>query len=132
MLRLLNSLSLALMLVFAGVQYNDPDALLWVSYYGVPAYWAFIAGYRPAVLALPAWWAALWASVAAWALLVALYWPPMPRFWVKAVWMEEETAREGMGLMVALAMLLLALASGWAARRRAPAAPKAWAGAPRS
>ena len=59
MLRLLNSLSLALMLVFAGVQYNDPDALLWAAYYGVPAYWAYMAGYRPAVFAAPRWWAAL-------------------------------------------------------------------------
>ena len=132
MMRLLNSLSLALMLAFAGVQYNDPDALLWVAYYGVPAFWAFMAGYRATVFMAPRWWAALWACVAAWAMLVVVYWPAMPRFWVKSVWMEEETAREGMGLMVALAMLLLALACAWWTRRSPASASSAWAGAPRA
>jgi hypothetical protein len=39
-----------IMLLFAGVQYNDPDGPLWVVIYGVPAAWAFLAAFKlPAV-----------------------------------------------------------------------------------
>lgn len=116
MLRLLNTLLFVAMLGFAGVQYNDPDLVLWLLYYLVPAFWAFMAGYRRRVFESVQWLGWLWASVAAWVGLVWYYWPKMPNFWVKSVWMQEETAREGMGLMIALGALLVALASAY--RRR--------------
>jgi hypothetical protein len=42
---------------------------------------------------------------------VIFYWPTMPGFWRKEVFMAEETAREGMGVMIALMVLLTALFS---------------------
>jgi hypothetical protein len=113
MWRLIHTVTLLAMLGFVGVQYNDPDAWLWALYYGVPAFWAFVAGYRQRLLASMRWRGALWTSVAAWAGLVAHHWPAMPHFWQKAVWIQEESAREGMGLMIALAVLLLALARAY-------------------
>jgi hypothetical protein len=116
MLRLLNTLGCLAMLGFAGVQYNDPDWWVWVFYYAVPAFWAFMAGYRRRVFQSVQWLGWLWASIAGWAGLVWYYWPKMPDFWRSAVWLHEETAREGMGLMMALGVLLLALFTAY--RRR--------------
>jgi Transmembrane family 220, helix len=116
MLRLLNTLTCVTMLGFAAVQYNDPDWWLWALYYGVPAFWAFMAGFRRRVFTSVQWLGWLWASLAAWAALVWYYWPKMPNWWLKSVWMQEETAREGMGLMIALATLVIALLSAY--RRR--------------
>jgi hypothetical protein len=39
---------------------------------------------------------------------VVFYWPQVPGFWHKEVWWNEETAREGMGVMAALVVLLVA------------------------
>jgi len=36
-----------LMILFVGVQYNDPDGLLWAAIYLVPAIWAGILAFRP-------------------------------------------------------------------------------------
>jgi Transmembrane family 220, helix len=46
MLRLLNLVLCLVMIVFAALQYNDRDMLLWVVYYIVPAAWAFVAAFR--------------------------------------------------------------------------------------
>ena len=116
-MRYLNMLLCVVMVGFAAVQYNDPDALLWVVLYMIPAVWAFLAAFRlAAVRSTPGTWL-LWASVAAGVAAVVFYWPEMPGFWRKEVFMAEETAREGMGVMIALAVLLAALFSA----RRAPA-----------
>lgn len=98
------------MVAFAAVQYNDPDTLLWATIYLVPAAWAFAAAFRPARVASLAGERLLWASVAVAAGLTVFYWPAMPGFWRKDVWWVEETAREGMGMMIAFAVLLLVLA----------------------
>ena len=107
------------MVAFAAVQYNDPDALLWATIYLVPAAWAFAAAFRPAQVCSLAGERLLWASVAAGAALTVFYWPTMPGFWRKDVWWVEETAREGMGMMIAFAVLLAVLASTLLRRRAA-------------
>jgi transmembrane protein TMEM220 len=100
-----------LMVAFAAVQYNDPDTLVWATIYLVPAAWCFAAAFRPASVQSLAGERLLWVSVSVGAALTVFYWPTMPNFWVKDVWWVEETAREGMGVMIALAVLLLVLAS---------------------
>jgi hypothetical protein len=40
----------------------------------------------------------------------------VPNFWRSAVWLNEETAREGMGLMVAFGVLLVALFTAYRKR----------------
>jgi hypothetical protein len=42
----------------------------------------------------------------------------VPYFWRKDVWWVEETAREGMGVMVGFAILVVVLASVMARSRR--------------
>ncbi len=108
-----------LMVAFAAVQYNDPDALLWVAIYLVPAAWAFAAAFRLAQVRSPAGTWLLWLSVVLGVATTAYYWPTVPGFWRKDTWWVEETAREGMGVMIGCAVLLIVLAT---ALRRKPAA----------
>ena len=115
-MRWLNFLLALVMIGFAAVQYNDPDWYLWVVYYSVPAFWALVAGFRHRLLQRMQWLGALWACVAGLIGLVIYYWPTMPGFWRKEVWWQEETAREGMGLMIALAVLLVALFTAYRKR----------------
>jgi hypothetical protein len=113
-MRYLNILLGLAMLGFAAVQYNDPDVLLWVVYYAVPAAWAFLAAFRLDLVRSPGGMRWLWVSVVLWLGLVIFYWPTMPGFWRREVFMAEvegEGAREGMGLMIAWLVLLIALLS---------------------
>jgi Transmembrane family 220, helix len=117
-MRYLNILLGLAMLAFAAVQYNDPDMLLWIVYYAVPAAWAFLAAFRLDLVRSMPGMLGLWASIVVGLGVVVYYWPAMPGFWRPTVFMVEvegEGAREGMGLMIAWAVLLLAMFS---ARRR--------------
>ena len=111
-MRYINLLTCLVMLTFVAVQYNDPDALLWAVIYGIPAGWAGGAAFRsPSLRASRIGMPLLWASAALYLIAVIYYWPQMPEFWRKEVWTVEETAREGMGVMIALGTVLLALVS---------------------
>lgn len=119
LLRAFNLLLCAAMLAAVAVQYNDPDGPLWMLYYGVPAFWAGLMVWRPSLPQPPGRWRlALWASLAFSAGLMVFYWPPMPGFWRKDVWWVEEAAREGMGLMIAFAVVAAIVAQAMLARRR--------------
>ena len=100
-----------LMVAFAAVQYNDPDAPLWIVIYLIPAAWAFAAAFRPAQVRSLTAERLLWLSAAIGAATTVFYWPTVPEFWRKDVWWVEETAREGMGVMIAFAILLVVLAT---------------------
>ncbi len=107
-MRYLNLLPGLIMLGFTGVQYNDPDGALWAFYYLVPAALAFLAALRLEWLRSPTVTKIMWACVAIWLVLMVLYWPQMPGFWKSEVFMVEETAREGMGMMIAWLVALIA------------------------
>lgn len=119
LMRAVNLLLCLAMLAAVAVQYDDPDGPLWMLYYGVPAFWAGLMVWRRGALPQPAapWRLALWASLAVWAGLTVFYWPGMPGFWRKEVWWVEETAREGMGMMMAFAVVVVA----WLTSRRSRA-----------
>ena len=118
---------LGLMLIgFAAVQYNDPDTWVWVTLYMVPAVWMYLVTFRPQSVSRSAYgMPLLWATLALYLAAVIFYWPQMPNFWRKEVWMAEETAREGMGVMIAFVVVLVAwlntrlMPAGRAASRRA-------------
>lgn len=40
----------AILLLFAALQYNDPDALLWIAIYGVAAAWCIAGARRPGLV----------------------------------------------------------------------------------
>lgn len=110
-MRWLNLALAGLMLVFMGVQYNDPDGLMWIFIYAIPMLWALIAVIRPAVLRLKLPRLLLWLCMLASALLVLYYWPKTPGWWKSEVWWEVETAREGMGMMIVLIVLSVVMFS---------------------
>lgn len=110
-MRYVNILLCVLMVGFAAVQYNDPDALLWIVLYMIPAVWAGLAAFRLTAVRSISGTRLLWASVAAGIAAVIFYWPEMPGFWRTEVFMAEETAREGMGVMIAFVVLLVTLFS---------------------
>lgn len=118
-MRYLHILLGLVMVAFAAVQYNDPDALLWIVIYLVPAAWAFAAAFRMAQVRSVAGERLLWATVAIYVGATVFYWPTMPEFWRKDVWWVEETAREGMGVMIALAVVLAVLANALIRKRAA-------------
>lgn len=105
-MRILLGLLLLLMLLFGAVQYNDPDGVLWMIIYTVPAVWCGLVLYKPTLFTRIPINIVYWASVALTVIGVVYYWPITPRFWTKEVWYNVETAREGMGLMIVLGVLL--------------------------
>lgn len=96
------------MLLFGAVQYNDPDGIFWMIVYTVPALWCGLALFFPQLFKRRIAQAAYWACVVLTVVGVVYFWPITPKFWTKDVWYNVETAREGMGLMIVLGVLLFA------------------------
>lgn len=96
-----------LMILFIVVQYNDPDGLLWMVIYAVPALWTGLAGIRPTLLLRNAPRKLLLISIAGALAGIVYYWPKTTRWWSIDVWYETETAREGMGMMVIFIVLMI-------------------------
>lgn len=120
-MRYLNIVLGILMLLFVAVQYNDPDGPVWMAIYAVPMIWAFLAAFRLPVLQSPTGRRLLWLSIAAGIAGVVFYWPQTPEFWRKDIWWNDEEAREGMGVMLLLAVMLVA----WFSSLRSPTARRA-------
>jgi len=113
-MRYLNGVLCVLMLLFIGVQFNDPDGPMWMAIYMVPAIWAALAAVKPkwlrqspATILLPL---CILAAIAA----TLYFWPKTSGWWTKDVWWEVETAREGMGMMIVSVVLLV----GWFSTRK--------------
>lgn len=107
----LNIVLAILMALFVAVQYNDPDGPVWALYYAAGAAAAALAAFRPAVISRMPGRALLWLATLAAGAGVVYYWPRMPGFWHTEVWWQEETAREGMGVMILLAVFIVAMLS---------------------
>ena len=100
-------LFLLLMLIFMGLQYNDPDGMSWMLIYTIPVVWTSIAAFKRSWL--------VHKSVQ-WCLLICIflsgvgviyYWPKSQGWWRQEVWWEVETAREGMGMMIIAVVLII-------------------------
>jgi hypothetical protein len=105
-MRYLFAVMAVLMILFALVQYDDPDGALWMVLYGVPAIWAGLAWWRPHLLVGTPLLVLLAASLLVALALVVALWPPDEGWWRIEVWWESEESREGMGLMIGAAVLL--------------------------
>lgn len=102
-MRWVNGFSCVVMGLFAVVQYNDPDAVLWILIYAIPALWAGTAAFRPGSLGtgplvLLAYGLCLAAAVAG----TMYLWPSEI-----ATWWDNEEVREGLGLIVMTMALLI-------------------------
>ncbi|MGI9524077.1 MAG: transmembrane 220 family protein [Hyphomicrobiaceae bacterium] len=120
-MRILNGVLCLLMVLFAVVQYNDPDGLLWALIYAVPALFAGLAAWQPSLLHAGVARYAHFAAIAAAIATVIYYWPSADAFWRVDVWWNSETSREGMGAMICLVVLLAAWAGSIWRRPRAAA-----------
>lgn len=117
-MRIVNGVLSALMLVFALVQYNDPDFWFWGPIYGVAASLAAIAAFRPSSFRS----GGLFAVTVVCAVLAIVgtvyFWPTDEGFWRQDIWWESETAREGMGMMIVTLVLLVVFWTATRIRRR--------------
>jgi hypothetical protein len=113
---ILNSLVCLLMLMFALFQYNDPDPWLWATIYAVPALWAGLTAAVPALTRRKGARLLLGLCIALSLVGVGFYWPDVPGFWKPTIWWhgdlamttsQAELAREAMGMMIALAALVI-------------------------
>jgi hypothetical protein len=117
-MRYVNGFFFVLLVLFAVVQYNDPDAILWIVIYGLPAVWAGLAAFRPdqfarSQLLLTA----FGVTLAAMAAGMIYDWPQSI-----ADWWDNEVVREGLGLIIATVALLVVAYTLWRTRRAAPLA----------
>lgn len=104
-----------ILLLFAAVQYNDPDFMFWGAAYGIGAMWTGFAAFSPGTLRWGGARAMLAVCLAAALWGVLHFWPESEHWWWTEVWWVTETAREGMGMMFVLVSLL---AAGWVALSR--------------
>ncbi len=107
----------AVLLLFALVQYDDPDFIFWGPIYAIPALWAGIAALSPrAFRGTPV---TVLFSLSLIGALAGVYhfWPQGDGWWRQEVWWENEEVREGMGMMIVAGALLI-LAAGRLTRAR--------------
>jgi len=107
-MRIVNGVLCLLLILFTAVQYNDPDYLLWGLIYGLGAVFTGLAAFRPGLFASPRVTTAFVLFLAASFGGLYYYWPATPNWWMQDVWWETETAREGMGMMILVAAMLIA------------------------
>ncbi len=112
-MRYLNGLLCLMLILFAGVQYNDPDAVMWILIYAIPAAWAGVAGFRPALLTGKPATIGLGACLVAAVAGTIYLWPQEAGWWHRDAWWEAELVREGMGLMIVTSVLCVVVLTRW-------------------
>ncbi len=95
------ALLMLVMLVFAGLQYNDPDNFLWISVYVVPAIALALAAFAPHYFATIVGRILLFVTVIGLALGVYALWPSQLSSFAVAEWWENERVKEGFGMAIA-------------------------------
>jgi hypothetical protein len=106
-MRIFSGIMCTVMVAFTVVQFNDPDAFHWIAIYAVAAIWCGFAAYRPALLGGGGQ-RLLILTLVLGAIGTVWYFPKTTGFWHTEVWWVTETAREGMGMMIAFAALVIA------------------------
>lgn len=110
-----------LFVLFTVVQYNDPDAYLWMVIYGSVAVWAGLATFRLTQFAHNQLLVTTFGIYLLAFLAGTIYeWPPSI-----ADWWENELVREGLGMVIATVALLVVAYSLWQRRQEPPASRQA-------
>lgn len=115
-MKTINIIFSLLMILFAAVQYNDPDGLFWATLYLVPALCAGLVALRPALFNNTMPFSLLGTCVVLGVIGSIVFWPTIPQFWIKDVWWNDETAREDMGVMIATLVIGFAVFSALCTR----------------
>jgi len=113
-MRAVNGLFGLILLLFALVQYNDPDFLFWFVIYGLGAIWCGLAAFLPEVLTThgtlrASFLLCLIAAVAG----TVYYWPTGTDWWAKEVIWDNEMVREGLGMAIVTAALVSVSITWW-------------------
>jgi len=106
------------MLFFAVVQYNDPDRLLWITIYTASATAAGLVGFFPQQTAKTSILALYFLAIIASIGTTFFFWPQTPKFWYQEVWWNNETVREGIGMMIVTIILVVTFMSVWCENKR--------------
>lgn len=119
-MRYVNALLCTMMILFALVQYNDPDGPLWAAIYAIPAAFAGLAAFQPQWLSTGTPRFVLMGTLIASLAFAGYSWPTTPEFWRVEVWWHTETAREGLGTLITFIVLLSVFLSTLPKPSRAP------------
>ena len=92
-MRVLCGVLAALLVLFAAVQYDDPDPLFWGAVYAVAAAWCGLAAFRPALLRTGVARVLLVASLVVTAWGVVAFFPDAERWWSIDVWWPEQSGK---------------------------------------
>jgi len=121
-MRVVYIILMLVMLLFAGVQINDPDGLWWAAIYLVPVIALAVAAFIPHRLSSTIGRVLVCVFVAALAIGTIVYWPQEANFWQKDVWWESEPVREGLGVAIAFIFTCVVLPLSFRSRKNAQAA----------
>ncbi|MGI9510328.1 MAG: transmembrane 220 family protein [Geminicoccaceae bacterium] len=113
-MRVINGLFCLVLILFALVQYNDPDFLFWFVIYTLAAVWCGLAAFMPEVLSTHGTLRALFFICLIGALAgTAYFWPTGTDWWTKEVIWDNEPVREGLGMAVTTVGLLSVAVTWW-------------------
>ncbi|MEM7045285.1 MAG: transmembrane 220 family protein [Pseudomonadota bacterium] len=113
-MRAVNALFCLVLLLFAVVQYNDPDFLFWSILYALAALWCGLAAAMPEVLTTHGILRASFLVCLIGALVgTVYYWPTGKAWWMKDVIWNDEAVREGLGMVIITAGLLSVSITWW-------------------
>ena len=113
-MRVINGVFCLILLLFALVQYNDPDFLFWFIIYGLAAIWCGLAAFMPEVLATHGILRASFLLCLMGALIgTVYYWPADSAWWTKEVIWDNELVREGLGMAFVTTGLLSVGVTWW-------------------
>ena len=116
-MRYVNIVLCVLMILSAAFHFNDADPVFWMAIYLIVAAWTGLAAFRPDILrtdlALTGLSLCLLGSIG----FMITLWPADDGWWRQEVWLESETAREGIALIVIFFALIVVLFTGLRARQ---------------
>lgn len=113
-MRVVNGLFCLVLILFAVVQYNDPDFLYWFAIYALAAVWCGLAAFMPEVLTTHGTLRASFLLCLLAALVGTVYlWPTGTDWWTKEVIWDNELVREGLGMGIVTIGLLSVGVTWW-------------------
>lgn len=119
-MRVLSGLFCLVLILFALVQYNDPDFLFWFVIYAMAAAWCGLAAINPYLLTQSGPLRAFFALCLIGAIVGTFYfWPSGFAWWRGGVIWDNELVREGLGMATVTVGLVITGLTWWLSGRTA-------------
>jgi len=113
-MRIISGVFSLVLILFALVQYNDPDFLAWFIIYTLAAAWCGLAAFSPGLMTHHSALRAFFALCMIGAVVGTFYfWPSGTEWWSKDVIWDNELVREGLGMAVVTVGLIFAGLAWW-------------------